>query len=121
MPKVGRCEIDYVLRQDDGQVFAASLHQEGRDRIVLVAGQAESICLIGQAVVEALEGDFPAALSQRVLVRLHQSQDLLRVELAFELGDHDDEARVSRVIFKLGVLGTLFSMTCVLHDDSFDE
>ena len=73
-------------------MFTTPLHQEGSDCVVLVAGQVECICLISQAIVEALEGNL-FILTLCILERLHYLKDLLRVDFALELSDHDDETR----------------------------
>ena len=96
MPKVGWRQTDNVFGKYDGQVLAATLHQERSDGVVSVARQIESVSFVSQSIMETFGGDL-LPLCHIVLVLLHDGQDLLSVQLAFELGDYDDEARVSGV------------------------
>ena len=120
VPEVARWKICHVFRQNDRKVFTTPLHQEGSDCVVLVAGQVECICLIGQAIVEALEGNL-LILTLCILKRLHYLKDLMWVDFALELSDHNDEAREGWISRKLWAFGALLSITRVLHNDSLTE
>ena len=116
-PQIGWLKVDDVLRQYDGQLFTATRHEEWRDCIEHVATEAQCVIVLRKPEVESLVGNLLAGLGLAVLVLFHDCEDLLGVQLAFKLCDHNHILRVGWVILDFWEISEANLMFGVLHDD----